>query len=195
MNESPAPAAGNSVDICVGQSESAEPTQNQQDSGPGRKSTLTVVATGLIVAIMGLGAVFGAAPSAHSESSQTREAIPYTTVGAVAAPHLVGARAGSPAQAQPNSDSVVRAYFDAINSGEFVAAWALGGKNVAGVGYSSFVAGFSATANDDVTINGVTGNTVDVQLDATQADGSHRFFSGTYTVQDGVIVAANIHRD
>lgn len=187
--------------------ESTAPTQIQQDSAAGIRFAPTVVATILVVVLTGLGVVFGVAQSAHSESSQAWEAAaPSAAVIAKSQPaslataqHRVGARAGLPAQAEPNSDSVVRAYFDAINNGinngDFAAAWALGGKNVAGVGYSSFVAGFSATSNDNVTINGVTGNTVDVQLDATQTDGSHRFFSGTYTVQEGVIIAANISRD
>ncbi|MFI2262812.1 hypothetical protein [Streptomyces tubercidicus] len=36
---------------------------------------------------------------------------------------------------------------------------------------------------------------VEVELDATQTDGTHRHFAGTYTVRDGVIVAARIHRE
>lgn len=90
---------------------------------------------------------------------------------------------------------MVEAYFRAINDGEYIAAWALGGKNVVGGTYDSFVRSFADTAHDEVTINSVVGERVEVELDATQTDGSHRVFAGTYTVRDGVIVAAAIHRE
>jgi len=40
----------------------------------------------------------------------------------------------------------------------------------------------------------VSGDTVTVRLDSTQTDGTHKDFAGTYTVKDGVIVAADIRR-
>ncbi|MEW2401052.1 hypothetical protein [Streptomyces sp. NPDC046862] len=98
-----------------------------------------------------------------------------------------------PTQAVPPPSDVVEAYFSAINDGAFVAAWALGGKNIVGGRYDDFVDSFANTANDDVTVLSVSGGTVSVKLDATQTDGSHRLFAGTYTVQNGAIVAAHIH--
>lgn len=53
--------------------------------------------------------------------------------------------------------------------------------------------GFAATNSDNVTIVSTSGDTVTVQLDATQTDGTHKYFTGTYTVVNGAIVAANIH--
>ncbi|MFE9968709.1 hypothetical protein OG894_44040 (plasmid) [Streptomyces sp. NBC_01724] len=53
---------------------------------------------------------------------------------------------------------------------------------------------FEGTASDSVVIISVTGDKVEIELDATQADGTHRYFAGTYTVRDGVIVAADIQR-
>lgn len=69
-----------------------------------------------------------------------------------------------------------------------------GGKNLGGT-YDSYVKGFSTTASDAVTVEGVSGETVAVRLDATQTDGTHQFFAGTYTVRNGTIVAADIHKE
>jgi hypothetical protein len=86
---------------------------------------------------------------------------------------------------------VVENYFADINARDYNGAWALGGKNLDS-SLQNFTAGFSATQHDSVTVTGASGGTVSVDLDALQTDGSHRHFSGTYTVQDGVIVNANI---
>ncbi|WP_158973323.1 hypothetical protein [Streptomyces griseus] len=96
-------------------------------------------------------------------------------------------------QADPDPADVVEGYFSAVNDGDYVAAWALGGKNIVGGRYDDFVESFADTANDKVTINSVVGETVEIELDAAQSDGSHRFFAGTYTVRDGVIIDADIH--
>lgn len=99
--------------------------------------------------------------------------------------------------APPNPTStadVVNAYFAAINAGDYARAWALGGANLQGGSYSSFVQGFSSTAYDSVTIDSVSGETATIHLDALQTDGTHRYFAGTYTVRGGVIVGADIRR-
>lgn len=59
--------------------------------------------------------------------------------------------------------------------------------------YESFRNSFEGTANESATITSVTGESVGIHLDATQTDGTHRYFSGTYTVRNGAIVAADIH--
>jgi hypothetical protein len=86
---------------------------------------------------------------------------------------------------------VVESYFADINAHDFNGAWNLGGKNLDS-SFQDFTAGFSTTVQDSVTVTGVNGSTVSVELDALQTDGSHRHFSGTYTVHGGVIVSANI---
>lgn len=89
--------------------------------------------------------------------------------------------------------TVVQEYFAAINAGNYALAWSLGGKNITHGSYNDFVQGFSTTSLDNATIVSTSGNTVTVRLDATQTDGSHQFFSGTYTVENGAIVSANVH--
>ncbi|MFC9878206.1 hypothetical protein ACFVJW_01055 [Streptomyces libani] len=160
--------------------------------------------------LVGIGAILGVAPPAGGSSGAS-----MVTVAAGAAapdaqdrtaaiaqprslprtPDTAGHHAVVPNQAAPDPADVVEAYFQAINNGEYVAAWALGGKHITGQPYDYFVRTFSDTARDDVTVRSVVGNNVEVELDATQTDGTHRYFAGTYTVRDGVIVAARIHRE
>lgn len=83
-------------------------------------------------------------------------------------------------------ESVVRAYFDAINAKDYQRAWALGGKNV-GQPFEAFTAGFATTDRDDVTIVSVQGNVVTAELTAFQTDGTSRKFRGTYTIAGDAI--------
>jgi eukaryotic-like serine/threonine-protein kinase len=92
--------------------------------------------------------------------------------------------------AATDPQQVVQAYYAAINAHDYMRAWELGGKNL-GASYSSFASGFSNTASDSITTTSVSGDTVSIQLDATQTDGSHRYFTITYTVQNGEIVSAS----
>jgi hypothetical protein len=85
-----------------------------------------------------------------------------------------------------DAETVVRAYFDAINAHDYQRAWDLGGKNV-GQSYAAFAAGFATTDHDVLTIQSVEGNTVTADLAAVQTDGTTRTFHGTYTVTGDAI--------
>jgi hypothetical protein len=99
----------------------------------------------------------------------------------------------TPTPATPSSASVVvQDYYAAINAHDYQSAWSIGGKNLAG-SYDSFVKGFANTASDSVTVTSVSGDTVMIQLDSTQTDGTHGYFTGTYTVQNDEIVSADVH--
>lgn len=129
-------------------------------------------------------------PSASSPPTPTSSA---PTV--VSSPPTSTGSATSPPPAASGPDTVVTAYFDALNAGDYRHAWELGGKNLQRGSYESFRNSFEGTANESATITSVNGESVGVELDATQTDGTHRYFSGTYTVRDGAIVAADIHAD
>lgn len=86
---------------------------------------------------------------------------------------------------------MVQRYFAAISAQDYDQAWQLGGKNLDS-SYQTFVAGLATTVRDDATVVGVDGETVSVDLVAEQTDGSATEFTGTYTVRDGVIVAADV---
>ncbi|MBQ0828861.1 hypothetical protein [Streptomyces tagetis] len=94
-----------------------------------------------------------------------------------------------PAPTGPSS--VVTAYFDAINRGDYSTAWYLGGRNL-DPDYDHFAAGFGTTARDEVTIDGTAGETVSVTFVAWHTDGSWQTYGGTYTVRGGEIVSADI---
>lgn len=96
--------------------------------------------------------------------------------------------------AEDSPGAVVESYFAAINSGDYKRAWALGGRNLQPGSFSSFAKSFEGTVSESLTVLSASGDEVEIELDATQTDGTHRYFAGTYTVQSGVIVAADIEQ-
>lgn len=137
----------------------------------------------------------GATGEWHIASSQAQApAQPPQSTGPAAPSSSATAGAPPPATSSASSaQDVVQAYFAAINAGNYALAWSLGGMNIQNGSYSSFVQGFAGTSSDTVTVVSVDGDTVAVTLDAAQTDGTHKYFSGTYTVKNGVIVAADVH--
>ncbi|WP_266839613.1 MULTISPECIES: hypothetical protein [unclassified Streptomyces] len=169
-----------------------------------------IVGAVLVAILVGVGAYFGITQLTSSDSNKPAGTVPTTwspsptTDGTLPpqpteqSPSLPPTQSASPtapsstAKAGP-ADGVV-AYFAAINAGDYKRAWKLGGNNLTHGPYSSFVKGFEGTAADSVTVISVAGDKVEIELDATQTDGTHRYFAGTYTVHGGVIVAANIQQ-
>ena len=97
-------------------------------------------------------------------------------------------------QQQPGQDiNVVEQYFYDLGIGDYTAAWTLGGDNIAGTDYGSWVAGYATTTS--VTLDSDTdvgGGGVQVTFDATQSDGGATSYAGTYYVSNGVITSASI---
>jgi hypothetical protein len=102
--------------------------------------------------------------------------------------------AGAPAQPAPYVDpvTVVQNFYNALARGDYQTAWNLGGKNIGGLDYNSWVAAYATTAGVYGTASDLGGGVVQVSFSAVQTDGSVKTFAGTYTVSGGVIVAANI---
>lgn len=126
-------------------------------------------------------------------SSQTQSSANPPQSSGPSAPSSPAAAGSPPATSTGSSaQQVVEDYFAAINAGNYALAWSLGGMNIENGSYSSFVQGFADTSSDTVTVVSVNGDTVSVTLDAAQTDGTHKYFAGTYTVRNGVIVAADI---
>lgn len=89
--------------------------------------------------------------------------------------------------------AVVTQFYADITAHDYGAAWALGGVNIAGTSYANWVAGYGTTAAISVTSAENSGSDqVMASISATQTDGSVRNYGGTYTVQNGVIVSAQI---
>ena len=133
-------------------------------------------------------------PTAAPTGSATGSAL-ATASGGIA-PSLSGSASPSAVSPSPSPSptdpaGVVTAYYSAIDQHDYRAAWQLGGDHL-GESYSSFVSGFSGTAQDTVTVTGVSGDTAEVTLVAQNSDGSTADYSGHYTVQNGVITGANL---
>jgi hypothetical protein len=157
------------------------------------------IAIGLVLALAGCGASSigskTAAPTATKTVAVGKSSAP-SAAPTTSQPTIATTPPASPAPATSQSStlapaSVVEAYFAAIDAGDYEEAWSLGGDNL-GQSYTQFVDGFSNTANDSVSIVSTSGNTVSVDLTATQTDGSEQQFTGTYTVSGNAIGSAAI---
>jgi bifunctional ADP-heptose synthase (sugar kinase/adenylyltransferase) len=85
---------------------------------------------------------------------------------------------------------VVEEFYAAINDHNYASAWALGGDNLGGT-YAAFVQGYSNTAYDTITSISGAGDTVYMNLVATDDSGAQTSYSVTYTVSGGVIVSGS----
>jgi tRNA A-37 threonylcarbamoyl transferase component Bud32 len=134
-------------------------------------------------------------PGTAGSPSGGSHSTPASTGGSPAtAPSDTASAANSATPPPPATPaSTVQAYYAAINNHHYHRAWELGGKNT-GSTYSSFVSGFAGTAQDTVTIQSVSGNTVNAQLSAQQTDGTVKTYQGTYTVTNGVITVFNVQQ-
>jgi hypothetical protein len=90
--------------------------------------------------------------------------------------------------------AVVSAYYGDIESGNYEQAYALIGDGATtGQSYQDFVAGFSCTGAQGVSENWESGDQVNFDLAATDScNGVTRQYTGTDTVQNGIIVAADV---
>lgn len=103
-------------------------------------------------------------------------------------------QAPAKAQARPpqmSAVATVRAYFAAINAKDYRTAWNLGGNNFDS-SYEHYVAAFSDTEQDAVTILNVAGPVVTIKLAAIHTNGDVTTYEGTYTVRHAKLVDANI---
>lgn len=103
-------------------------------------------------------------------------------------------------QSQPqfaNAGAVVTQFYQDITDHNYTAAWALGGNNVSGgVGYDAWVAGYGTTESISLgTFSYFGSGQVQTVLSALQTSGAVYTYTGTYTVQNGIIVAAHIVQD
>jgi hypothetical protein len=123
-------------------------------------------------------------------------AVPASAVPTTAAP----APAPVAAPAAPNVTdpwAVVSAYYGDIESGDYQNAYALLDSGMTtGQTYQQFADGFSCTGSQAVSENWESGDEVNFDLAATDnCSGAVQDFTGTDTVVNGKIVAADISQD
>ncbi|HWG24427.1 hypothetical protein [Actinospica sp.] len=164
-----------------------------------RTQFLGLAASGLVLVLAGCGASTAGSGTADSTPKKAvavakSSASPVVSTTSPSTAPTSAAPPPAPVTSQsstPSPASVVDAYFAAINAENYKEAWSLGGDNL-GQSYDQFVAGFSGTATDSVDILSSSGDTVSVDLTATNTDGSQQQFTGTYTVSGQAISRAAI---
>ena len=191
----PPPSAGGPYVPAPGQAGPAGPPPGswppQRPGPPGpsrpqlprkRRLGLALVATAVV-----LLAVVAAGLALLEHRAQPGSGTPGASAsgGASTAPAAVSAPASPP--------TVVKRYYAAISRRDYGRAWKLGGDNTR-TSYPQFVAGFSHTQRDTVTILTWTGDQVTAKIAAFQTDGSVRYFQGAYVVGNGVITSFNVHQ-
>jgi len=142
---------------------------------------LALVASG--VAVLAVIAIGLALLKHHHSLAQSGTAGPTAASSAPATSQAVSA-AATPA-------TVVRRYYAAISRRAYRRAWLLGGDHTPS-SYSQFVAGYSGTQRDEVTILSSIGDQVTARFAALQTDGSVKDYRGSYVVQNGIITSFNV---
>ena len=145
------------------------------------------------------------AAKAAAAPAPTKTVVRYRTVAPTpsAAPSTAAAASpAAPAPAPPQQPdqnvtdawAVVSAYYGDIESGNYAQAYALIGNGATtGQTYQEFVDGFTCTGAQTVSENWDSGDQVNFNLAATSScTGATQYFTGTDTVQNGVIVGANV---
>ena len=140
-----------------------------------------------------------AAPAPAVTKTVTMTPTAAATTAAPAAPARTAAPVApaAPPAADPNVSqpwAVVSAYYGDIESGDYAGAWALLDSGMTtGQTYQQFVDGFACTGSQDLSENWTSGDEVNFNLAATDnCTGAVQDFSGTDTVQGGLIVAADV---
>ncbi|MBO0692706.1 MAG: DUF4232 domain-containing protein [Acidimicrobiaceae bacterium] len=142
-----------------------------------RRAVVALLVAGILA---GCGTVSGHGAAGRSSATSVRS--PSTSSPATSSP-------ATTAPVAPGT--VVLEYYDAVNAHDYQKAWALGGDHLSS-NYATYVQGYAGTASVTVSILSTQGNTVQVQIVATEDSGAKATYQGTYTVSNGVIVSANI---
>jgi serine/threonine protein kinase len=133
------------------------------------------VLLGVLIALIGLAGVAGIAYKLKQHDTTAGSAPPVTVT-------KQPGTSASGAAADPAR--TVKAYFAAINHHRWLVAYRLSGDTEP---FGKFRAGFAGTAHDTLTVQSVNGDQVTASLAARQTDGTVKYYSGTYTVTNGVI--------
>ncbi len=148
-----------------------------------RRRGLAVVASGVaVLAVIAAGLAF---LKYHNSQLHSGTAGPAVASSGPATSRAVSV-AATPA-------TVVRRYYAAISRRDYARAWKLGGDNTK-TSYPQFVAGYSQTQRDVVTILKSASDQVAASIVAVQTDGSVKKFEGTYLVRSGVITSFNVRQ-
>jgi len=88
--------------------------------------------------------------------------------------------------------AVVNAYYRDLNLHHYLAAYRLNPSVHPIQTYSQFKYGYRTTQHDYLTITGISGDVVSLNLTAQHTNGKLHYFSGTLTVRHGKIVESDV---
>jgi hypothetical protein len=164
----------------------APSTAGQSATAAARSAAPTPAVTKTVVRYRDVTTAPAAAPTRAAPAAPAATAAPVAPATAPAA--------------DPNVTdpwAVVAAYYGDIESGDYAGAWALLDSGMTtGQTYQQFVDGFACTGSQDLSENWESGDEVNFDLAATDnCTGAVQDFSGTDTVQGGLIVAADVSQD
>lgn len=134
------------------------------------------------------------AARAEADAKAARAAArnPAPASGAVTPPAQQVPAEGVP-QPLANAAAVVTQYYQDLSNGDYADAWTLGGVNIAGADYNTWVAGYATTTSVTLDTESQWSSTsVSASITATQSDGGSTSYQGTYTVEGGVITSADV---
>ncbi len=181
------------------------------------KSVAAVLGLGALgagLALTGCGGQPGATATGASVTAAPATTRTVTKIATASATPVPSTTPASPApaangagptgtQAQPAGGpnvtdpwAVVSAYYGDIDSGAYAQAYALIGNGaVTGQSYQQFAAGFACTGGQTVAENWESGDQVNFDLTATDScTGATDYYTGTDTVENGTITAADIQQ-
>jgi serine/threonine-protein kinase len=171
---------------------------------PRRGKALPILVGCLVIAALAAAAVLvlhlrnSGTPGPVSQSTHTvtvRASSPGGSPSSTPSTPSTSASQGTqPQTGSSGPGAVVKAFFRAINNHDYARAWQLNTAAHSLSSYTAFKQGFAQTAQDTVTITGVSGDVVSIQLASAQTDGTTKYFQGSYTVQNGMITIASIQQ-
>jgi hypothetical protein len=176
----------------------------RQPSGPGRqrgKGLPILIGCVIVLALVAVAIVVlhpkglfsaksGNSPTVAKTVTVSPSPTPNST-GSPGSPSTTPTQGTLPRAASPGA--VITDYYNAINNHNYQAAWRINVQKHSEESFAEFKQGFADTQFDTLTVVSTSGDVVTIKLAAEQADGSPvKNFEGTYTVQDGTIVASYI---
>jgi hypothetical protein len=144
-----------------------------------------------------------AKPSAAPPSPVVTRTVTKTAQAVAPPPTQASAPAAAPPAPTPEPSvvpnvtdpwAVVSAYYGDVESGDYQQAYALLGSGMTtGQSYQQFVNGYACTGGQTVSENWESGDQVNFDLAAyNTCSGTEQYYTGTDTVENGQIVAADI---
>src|SRR5215469_12104204 len=171
------------------------------------KKLLWLLAAIIVPAILGAAGLFVAhAPLRAPAAPPDKPATLSPSASPTPAPAITGTpssrpsathtprQAAQPRPHSPGSWTVISAYYQDVDSHQYLKAWALISSGLAtGQTYQQFVAGYACTGTEQPTKLGQSGHQVRFNLTVVNdCTGTTRYYTGTDTVRGGKIVAADV---